>query len=92
VNLQITFVGGGNDQNRQVLIGTATNPFPNNEGAINRQNSSDSADPLSVSTINKFASGDTIAGYAANFDSADSVQSGSGNTNSFLEVAFLGGL
>jgi len=92
VNLQVTFFGGGNDQDRQVLIGTATGPFPNNEGGFNKRNSSDSTDTLSVSTVNRYASGDTIAGYAANFDSADSVQSGSGNTNSFLEVAFLGGL
>jgi hypothetical protein len=92
VNLQVEFSIGGNDETRQATIGTATTPFPSDEGAVNRQHSSDTSDRISVSTINTYDSGDTIAAYAANFDSNDRVNNGSGNSSSFLEVAFLGGL
>lgn len=92
VNLQCAFSGGGSDQERQVLIASATNPDPKNEGAFNEQNSSDIADRISVSTINKYSSGDTIAGYVTNADSTDKVDSGSGVFRTFMEVAFLGGL
>jgi len=92
VNLQAQFSGGGNSQIRQVAVGTATSATVTNEGAVNRQNSSDSVDRLSVSTINKYSSGDTIAGYALNDDSNDVLQPGTRNSRTFLEVAFLGGL
>ena len=91
-NLQVRFKGGANDQNRQVLIGTATDDTPSNEGANTRQVSSDTGDILSVSTINKYDSGDTIAGYVQNSNSPDSVRGGSANFETFFEVAFLGGV
>jgi len=92
VNLQIAFSGGGGDQDRRVRIGTATDVQPNNEGAFNQQNSSDSGDILSLSTINKYNSGDTIAGYARSQGSNDTLTSGSSSISTFMEVAFLGGL
>jgi hypothetical protein len=92
VNLQVQFSGGGLDETRNLFIGTATNNAPPDEGGQNRQNSSDTDDILSVSTINKYSTGDTIAGYAENTTSADTVRSGSANFGTFLEVAFLGGL
>jgi hypothetical protein len=92
VNTQVRFVGGAADQDRRVLIGTATNSLPDNEGLQKIQTSSDSNDRLSALTINKYAQGDTIAGYARNSDSTDVLDSGSPSIHSFLEVAFLGGL
>jgi hypothetical protein len=92
VNLHVRFGSGGNDKDRRLYIGTATSEFPNNEGSFNQQSSSDSQDALSVSTVNKYAQGDKIAAYVRNRSSADTLNSGSVNTASFLEVAFLGGL
>jgi hypothetical protein len=92
VNLQVRFDGGAADQDRQVFIGTATDESPLNEGARNKQTSSDEFDTFSTSTINKYAQGDTIAGYARNSDSTDSLLGGSKSSATFLEVAFLGGL
>ncbi|UXF50172.1 hypothetical protein 7865G3C6_15 [Haloquadratum phage sp.] len=92
VNLQVSFNAGGTSQPRSVLIGTATVEFPSNEGAHADQRSSDTFDALSLSTINKYTSGDTIAGYAQNNASNDTLLSGAGNSDTFLEVAFLGGL
>jgi Tfp pilus assembly protein FimT len=92
VNLQVNFTGGGGDQRRIPIIGTATDGFPTNEGADNEQRSSDTGDRLSASTINKYTSGDTIAGYALNRDSTDTLGSGTNNARTFMEVAFLGGL
>jgi len=92
VNLQVRYVGGGNDQTRQVKIGTATDPSPSDEGAANTHSSSDTFDRLSVSTVNKYTSGDKIGGYTSNEDSSDTLQSGPQNIKTFLEVAFLGGL
>jgi len=91
-NLQVRFEGGGNGQLREVIVGTAASELANNEGAFNRERSTDSSDRLNVSTINEYAQGDTIVGYAANFDSSDRLKSGDRNGSSFLEVAFLGGL
>jgi len=92
VNLQVSFGGGGNDQDREVFIGTATTSAPNNEGAILEQKSTDINDTVSVSTINKYNSGDTIAAHARNRSSNDTVVGGSNTVRTFLEVAFLGGL
>lgn len=92
VNLEARFVGGGNNQDRRVLIGTATNSAPNNEGAFFRNGSSDSGDGPSVSTINKYSSGDTIAGYVQNVAGSDTLDGGSDSSSTFLEVAFLGSL
>jgi hypothetical protein len=92
VNLQVGFSGGGDDQVRRVNIATATDSRPANEGARSRQFSSDQFDRISVSTINKYLQGDTIAGYVTNSDSNDALFSGAGNSRTFMEVAFLGGL
>jgi hypothetical protein len=91
-NLKIKFDGGANDQDRRALIGTATDPRPSNEGVVAREKSSDTGDSISVTTINKYAQGDTISGYAINANSDDALQSGSRNTRTLMEVAFLGGL
>jgi hypothetical protein len=92
VNLQVDFAGGGTDQSRRLRIGTATISGPNDEGAFNRQNSSDNKDRNSVSTINKYSSDDTIAAYVRNASSTDTLSSGQRSFETFLEVAFLGGL
>jgi len=92
VNLQVEFVGGGNGEPRESVIGTGTNSAPDNEGAFNTKQSSDEGDRLAVSTINEYAQGDTIAGYGRNFNSNDILGGGPGNFGTFLEVAFLGGL
>lgn len=92
VNLQASFQGGGSNEFRRVTIGTATNEFPSNEGADNRANPTDNGDTLSTFTINKYSSGDTIAAYARNDNSSDTVVSDDRNIGTFLEVAFLGGL
>jgi len=91
-NLQVRIGGSGGDQSRQLVIGTATDALPDNEGAVSQHVSSDNEDRLSVSTINEYSSGDTIAAYFINFGNSDLVQGGSGNDRTFLEVAFLGGL
>jgi len=91
-NLQVRFASGGTDQDRQLFIGTTSTPTPNSEGTFLRQVSSDTNDTLSTSTINKYAQGDTIAGYAVNKNANDTLNSGSDNFKSFFEVAFLGGL
>jgi len=92
VNLQAQFDGGSNGQFRQLIIGTAANSGPNNEGSFLSRQSSGSGDILSTSTINKYVDGDTIAAYAENDSANDLVEGGSGNFQTFLEVAFLGGL
>ncbi|UXF50394.1 hypothetical protein 7865G3D9_29 [Haloquadratum phage sp.] len=92
VNLQITFEGGGTDQDRRLSIGTGTNNSPNNEGAFSQHRSSDRFDVLAISTINKYDTGDTIAGYARNNSNSDSLRGGAVSDQTFLEVAFLGGL
>jgi len=92
VNCQVGFDGGSSDQTRAARIGSATTSQPNNAGVFGKQGSADKGDRLVVSTINKYTSGDTIAGYARNADAGDVLSSGSGNFRTFLEVAFLGGL
>jgi len=92
VNLQVNLSGGGSGDDRQILIGSATNATPPDEGANTRQVSSDVRDRFSVSTVNKYSSGDKIAAYARNGSQGDTLSSGSGNIETFLEVAFLGGL
>jgi hypothetical protein len=91
-NLQVSFRNGTNDQDRSVLIGTATNPIPSDKGAAMVQGDADAGNRLSVSTINKYSSGDTIAGYAKNDNASDDLESGNQNNFTLLEVAFLGGL
>jgi hypothetical protein len=92
VNLQVTFVGGGSSQNRQITIGLNGNAQPSGKGAYCRNTDADSSDSLSVSTINKYQQGDDISGFAVNFGAGDTLSSGNRVTETFLEVAFLGGL
>jgi hypothetical protein len=92
VNLQVDFFGGAGGDQRDVIIGSGTSSSSTGEGANNRRVSSDLTDKISVSTINKYNSGDTISGYASNTNSNDTLNSGDNNSTSFLEVAFLGSL
>lgn len=92
VNLLVRFDGGGNDETRRAIIGSGANSVINSKGAFDQQASSDPFDRISPTIINKYTSGDTIAAYAGNANSNDELNSGSGNNNTFLEVAFLGGL
>lgn len=92
VNLQVGFKGGGNDQVRETIIGSGTETFTNNVGSSKRHASSDFDDDLSITTINKYSSGDTISGYAANQDSNDKLDGTVENFATFMEIAFLGGL
>jgi len=92
VNMQVGFDSGGAGDKRAAFIGKETTGFTSNEGAFNELNSTDVLDRLSVSTINKYAQGDTIAGYARNDGSNDTLSSGNSNFRTFLEVAFLGSL
>jgi len=91
-NLNVGFSGGGADENRVVGIGTASNAQPNSTGIEAQNLNSDKDDRISVSTINKYSQGDTIAAFAGNFNQSDSLTSGAGSSSTFLEVAFLGGL
>jgi len=92
-HLQVNFEDGANDEIREITIGTATSPTPVGTGSFNRKSNSDTGDRMATSTINKYSQGDTIAGYAAADSSqTDLVSSGTGNSSTFLEVAFLGGL
>jgi len=92
VNLQCKFRAGGDDQPREAIIGSGSGPFTTNVGASTRHDSADTTDRLSVSTINKYNSGDTIAAYATNTSQNDDLDSGPSNSATFLEVAFLGGV
>jgi len=92
VNLQVRFDGGSNGDARQIEIGTASSGFVTGEGAEKRKKNSFAGDSLTATTINKYSSGDTIAGYATNQLRNDTIESGVGNNDSFIEVAFLGGL
>jgi hypothetical protein len=92
VNTQVTFNAGGSGDERQVEIGTGSGVGSSGEGAFVRQKNSDTGDSFQASTVNRYQSGDTIAAFARNTDSDDSVRSGKKSFQSFLEVAFLGGL
>jgi len=92
VNVQVAFEGASDGVDRRVVIATGTNSFPANEGAQLRDDKTNQGTRMSVSTINKYSSGDTIAGYARNVGSTGVLEDGSNVNNSFMEVAFLGGL
>jgi len=91
INLQLQFTGGSSGDRREIFIGSGSDPLPSRQGAANRRESSEPNLRLSVSTVNKYLSGDSIAGYAANPD-GDTFGSGNQSFNTFMEVAFLGGL
>jgi len=92
VNLQVDFSGGGSSNQRDVTIAAGFDSFTSNEGALARENASESGDKMSVTTVNKYASGDTIAGFAGNLDQSDTLASGDLNIRTFMEVAFIGSL
>jgi len=92
VTLQINYTGGASDERRQIRIGNSNAATPPDEGAVTRIQNSDSKDVLRCSTVNKYSQGDTIAGYARNLNTSDTLSGGSDNFGSILEVAFLGGL
>jgi len=92
VNLQVRFSGGSSGQNRRSFIGTETDPEPTNEGALKEETNTNQFETQALFTMNKYSSGDKIAAYARNKDSNDSLNSNSKSTNTFLEVAFFGGL
>lgn len=92
VNLQVRFTGGGNSDKRRTFIGTETDPEPTNEGALKEETNAAQFATQALFTMNKYSSGDKIAAYARNKDTNDTLNSGAQSSNSFLEVAFLGGL
>jgi hypothetical protein len=91
-NLQIAFDGGGNGDDRSVIIGTETTANASDEGAFKTNQNSNKSDRMQASTINKYSAGDTIAAYARNKSGSDELLNGSANFRSFFEVAFLGSL
>jgi len=92
VQLQIRYLGGGDNQIREVSIGSSTDAFPNSRGAIQDNRNSQSSESLRAVTVNKYNQGDTIAAHAINFDANDELRDGDKNASTFLEVAFLGSL
>jgi len=95
-NLQVTFASAGttdgNVDRREVIIATPTTVFPSGEGAYTFKDKAGQNDILRATTLNKYSSGDKIATYAQNFDSNDTLQGGNTNEQTFIEIAFLGGL
>jgi len=91
-NLQVQFEGGSSGDRRTAVIGNGGSGRSNSEGSIMQLRSSDRFVRLSTSTINKYSKGNSIAAYAQNSSSNDTVGNGQDNFASFFEVAFLGGL
>jgi len=90
--LQVGFTGGSAGDDRRIFIGNASTNNPNGEGGYNQESSSSKFDRLSATTINKYATGDTIAGYVRNQSSADTLSPNNKAVGTILEVSFLGGL
>jgi len=84
--------GGSNGDTRSVFIGSGTTRKPNDEGSLRDIKDSSKDDIFETMTVNRYTSGDTIAGYVRNVNSNDSLDSGTNNFRTFMEVAFLGGL
>jgi len=91
-NLNVTFKGGGNDEIRRATIGNASTDRPSNEGSFVDIRNSDPFDVVQPITINKYAQGDTIAGYAENLQANDILDAGNQGTATFMEIGFLGSL
>jgi len=91
VNLQVEFLGGASGDQRRTEIGTTASNISTDEGSRTEIAASTSDARVQTTTINKYNSGDTIAGYATNLDNSDTVGSGGSNFETFMEVAFLGG-
>jgi len=92
VTLQVQFRGGGSGDKRRALIANGNSSTGFKEGSSYILTPSNSGFSMQTSTINKYSSGDTIAGYAQNDNSSDILGSGDNNFSTFMEVAFLGGL
>jgi len=92
VNAQVNFQSGQNGDIREIRIGDASSSVVNNRGAFVRESSTGSSYRQSVTTVNKYNTGGTIAIYVENNGSSDTLTGGSGGDDTFLEVAFLGGL
>jgi hypothetical protein len=91
-NLQVEFRAGGNGDERRVLIGSDSSAKLSGEGTGVRVQDSDSLTRINTATLNKYSSGDKIAGYAINDSSSDTLGAGDGGFRTLFEVAFLGGL
>jgi len=91
-NLHVTFRGGGSGQQRRVIIGSGASSASSGEGAFHSKSVTQSSVSVSVSTVNKYAGGDTIAAYCSNTNASDAIGPGNENFETFFEVAFLGGL
>jgi len=92
VTLQVQFTGGGSSDRRRAIIASGNLSTTSDEGSSYIFAPSNSGISMQTSTINKYSSGDTIAGYAQNDSSSDTVANGDNNFSTFMEVAFLGGL
>jgi len=92
VNVQAAFNGGSTQEERELIIGSGSNPFPSGEGALVEQHNTNSAETFIASTILKYSQSETIAGYVANKDNSDSLLSGNNNFATHMEVVFLGSL
>jgi len=91
-NLQVAYDAGGDNEDRSIRIGSATNAIPSNKGAFTKEGSADEFNRLNATTMNKYTQGDTIAAFGGNNVANDSLSSGGGGGDTFLEVAFLGSL
>jgi len=92
VHLQVVFSGGNNGDSRQIFIGDSATINTAEEGASNIKESSDTGDSLGTTSVNRYDSGETIAGHVFQSNSNDTLRSGNDNSRTFLEVGFLGGL
>jgi len=84
------FDNGGSNDTRIVTIGSGTDDTPDDKG--NSSSKDFGPSQFSVTTMNKYNQGDTIAAYAQNADSSDSLDGGTSSFKTFFEVVFLGSL
>jgi len=91
-NLQLFFSGGGNSDDRRVIIGSDI-AFRRGEGSDKRDRDSTTGSSMLATTVNKYDNGDKIGAYAENISSSDTIRGGSNDSfKSFFEVVYLGGL
>jgi len=91
-NLQVSFIGGGSQNGREVIIGDSNTQFTQGEGSGNEDRNTFPDRRAGTTTVNKYTQGDTISGYAKNSNSSDILQSTDTNLRTIFEVAFLGSL
>jgi len=92
VNVQVQFNGGASDDARFVRVGRPGNTTPSSEGSNIFDSGNDPGNRVSTSTINRYTQGDEIIVDTVNNSNNDELGGGNSNRNTFLEVAFLGGL